>query len=361
MRKDVILGMSIGGIVLAILVVYLTAGPSGKVKSAIQLDTGNGTTDVQGSGPGDADATPAADHSNDIGNAAATRLASRSGNDVTGGVDAAPGRNPTDGARAAAATVGAGDSSQVDKGWRDRLYGATPLIGGGETPGGSGSTSSPEGGTQNTQLAMSTTVRPAPGEISTGSLRRSVAASVTPTPATRPTQALTAHQHRVQQGESFSSIAAAAYGSANFYPHILRANPGLDPRKLRPGVVINMPNVADVKPAAKPATEPPVMALMAQAGPGREGTPASGRESTPGTPTPNVTPAVTPAAADGSRQSRVQSGDNLHRIAIKAYGKISMVGAIYEANKQAIGPDMAKLKLGTVLKLPAATAAEGPR
>jgi nucleoid-associated protein YgaU len=54
----------------------------------------------------------------------------------------------------------------------------------------------------------------------------------------------------------------------------------------------------------------------------------------------------------------VQPGDNLNKIAIKKFGKVDMVSRIYELNKQLIGDDPAKLKVGMVLNMPtAATAA----
>ena len=48
----------------------------------------------------------------------------------------------------------------------------------------------------------------------------------------------------------------------------------------------------------------------------------------------------------------MQSGDSLHKISMKLYGKIDMVQKIYDLNKSAIGDNPAKLKLGQVLKLP---------
>jgi nucleoid-associated protein YgaU len=61
---------------------------------------------------------------------------------------------------------------------------------------------------------------------------------------------------------------------------------------------------------------------------------------------------------DPRSEYRVQSGDSLHKIAVKLYGKIDMVDKIYELNKAAIGPNKAKLKLGMVLKLPEAPVAK---
>ena len=136
----------------------------------------------------------------------------------------------------------------------------------------------------------------------------------------------------MQQGETFSTIAAALYGSPNFYPYLVRANPNVNPSKLRPGMEINYPDPSEVKPSEKPAV-------------------ADSASSTAAAP---IVPAAhhEPAAVDARTEYRVQSGDSLHKIAIKLYGKVEMVDKIYELNKTAIGSDPAKLKLGMVLKLP---------
>jgi nucleoid-associated protein YgaU len=142
------------------------------------------------------------------------------------------------------------------------------------------------------------------------------------------------HTHKVQQGETFSTIAAALYGSPNFYPYLVRANPTINPSKLRPGMEINYPDPAEVMPSEKPAT-------------------ATSDAGSSGASPPIIAAHHTePAAIDGRSEYRVQSGDSLHKIAIKLYGKVEMVDKIYELNKTSIGSDPAKLKLGMVLKLP---------
>ena len=61
------------------------------------------------------------------------------------------------------------------------------------------------------------------------------------TPATRPVTneiaqpATGGRTHTVAKGETIAKIAEAAYGSQNYWPHIIRANPGLVAEKLRPG------------------------------------------------------------------------------------------------------------------------------
>ncbi|MGB7159272.1 MAG: LysM domain-containing protein, partial [Tepidisphaeraceae bacterium] len=122
--------------------------------------------------------------------------------------------------------------------------------------------------------------------------------------------------HVVKAGETFSSIAAAAYGSPNFYPHIQRANPSLDSTRLKPGMTITLPLADEVKPAASPAV------------------------------------AVAEQKIDPRTQYKVQPSDSLYRISEKLYGKADRVEKLYEANKAAIGDDMARLKAGMILKLP---------
>jgi nucleoid-associated protein YgaU len=140
-------------------------------------------------------------------------------------------------------------------------------------------------------------------------------------PSTRPsdpTQPL-ARTHTVREGESFATIAAAAYGNASYYPHLIRANPSLDPRKLRPGMTINLPPVNEVRV---------------------DNTPRPAAASAPPTP------------LDSRTEYRVSNGDSLERISLRLYGKRDRVDKLYELNKSTIGPDPARLKVGTVLKLP---------
>jgi nucleoid-associated protein YgaU len=137
--------------------------------------------------------------------------------------------------------------------------------------------------------------------------------SSTPPAATQPTGSRT---HKVQKGETLSSIAAAVYGNRNLYTRIQQANPQLDAHKLRPGMIINLPDIST-------ATTP---------------------ESTASHATPTLT--------ESSTTYRVQPGDSLHRIAQKLYGRPEMAQKIYDLNKDSIGSDPGKLKLNMVLKLP---------
>lgn len=122
--------------------------------------------------------------------------------------------------------------------------------------------------------------------------------------------------HTVQPGENFSRIAENVYGSQVYYKQIVAANPNVNPDKLRPGTVINLPDVKEVKSAGG-ADDP--------------------------SPQPSIDPRV---------EYRVQAGDSLHKIAVKLYGKDELWERLYDLNKARIGDNPAKLKLGMILQLP---------
>ena len=125
-------------------------------------------------------------------------------------------------------------------------------------------------------------------------------------------------EHVVQQNETLSSIALAVYGDARYYKEILKANPTLDERKMRPGTKLKIPDAATFKQAQTAEHRLPA------------------------------------AAVDGKSEYRVVKDDNLTRIAVKLYGKPGRANELYELNKDRIGPDSSRLKLGMVLKLPEA-------
>jgi nucleoid-associated protein YgaU len=135
--------------------------------------------------------------------------------------------------------------------------------------------------------------------------------------------------HLVKSGETFSSIAAVVYGSASYYPHLVRANPHANPNNLKLGTVITIPPIDQVKAS----------------GTGKEAEHATAAA----TGAPNV---PQESKLDPVRQYRVQPGDSLYKISMKVYGKSGYTDRIYEANKNVIGPNPTKLKVGMVLELP---------
>jgi nucleoid-associated protein YgaU len=144
--------------------------------------------------------------------------------------------------------------------------------------------------------------------------------------------------HIVKAGETLSSIALAAYGSSAYYPHILRANPNINANNLKLGTPLKMPRVSEVKAEGT-----------------GEHAPAAGHSSGES--------AANDVKIDPSKQYKVQPGDSLYKISMKVYGKSSYVDKLYEKNKALIGADNKRLKLGMILELPekGSTAAAAPR
>ena len=136
--------------------------------------------------------------------------------------------------------------------------------------------------------------------------------------------------YKIQQGDTFSSIAARTYGDRNLYRIIVAANPKVDPSHLKIGTEIVVPDSSTIHPASSPEARTAVGTIGNRA----------------------------EAKLDSKTEYRVASGDSLHRISTRLYGNINMVDKLYELNKNAIGADPAKLKLGMVLKLPAAAHAQ---
>jgi LysM repeat protein len=145
--------------------------------------------------------------------------------------------------------------------------------------------------------------------------------------------------HVVRSGETLSSISLVAYGSSAYYPHILRANPTVNPKNLKLGTPLKMPKIDEVK-AATPKEDSAAAAVGSVANV-VDGAPFLKEE----------------AKLDPTKQYRVAPRDSLYKIAMRVYGKASYVDKIYEKNKAAIGPDPTRLKLGMVLDLPEAAAA----
>ena len=323
MRKEVILGMSLGGSMLAMVIIYLTA-TSGNNRDAHPVDTGGQVAEVGAGGSGDAPGQ------------------SGDGSATTGGeykpIDSAftsktgkPRENSK--SQLLVATV----TEKTDPVWGPRLWADTAVS---VTPDPTNNSGAPldsnipqTGGDQSSVADVGNIAHTPPTQGATGVQDR----VDVPRPATPMVPRATpgkSHTHKLMKGETFSTIAAAAYGSPNLYAYILRANPKLDPTKLKPGIEINLPDISEVR------------------GPEKSVDKDSEKSTTAGAITHRIEPAL-----DAKTEYRVQSGDSLHKIAVKLYGKIDMVPKIYEMNKSAIGDNPAKLKLGMVLKLPQAPSA----
>lgn len=141
--------------------------------------------------------------------------------------------------------------------------------------------------------------------------------------------------HTVKPGETLSSIAQAAYGSSKHWPAIAKANPSIDPNRLKPRTVLTLPDPATVNTTHS-----------------TNATTSGNTTTSSNTTGPGTSPAT---VVDPARQYKVQPGDSLHKIAAKLYGDANIWQKIYDTNKTGIGADPAKLKVGAVLNLPEKT------
>lgn len=127
--------------------------------------------------------------------------------------------------------------------------------------------------------------------------------------------------YTVREDDSLWTIAADFYGDAVRWPDIARANPQIDPNRLRIGQTLRMP------PRERPPAELP--AGRRQRDQERAGWVGSGIEYV------------------------VRHGDTLSTIAKAYLGEASQWRAVYEANRATIGGDPDRLKVGMRLRIPA--------
>ena len=177
-------------------------------------------------------------------------------------------------------------------------------------------TPGPEMPTQAQIPTMADITPPAPVASPTPDSAAPTRTALAPVPTTHPVLANTgARTHVVATGETFSSIAQTVYGASKYWNRIADANPNVQPKSLRPGMILIIPAFsAPVEPAA-PA-------------------------------------AVAPAPLNPKTEYRVQAGDSLYKIAVHLFNNGQYAEKIYDLNKPIIGPDPAKLKVGMVLNLP---------
>ena len=362
MRKDVKLGLAIGGVLLAVLVVYVLVGPGSANQVGAELATGDSEAAGGAGGAGDGTGSnPANDPvaANGSGASSPEQLGSAQGDSAArqGGSDpSAGGTTPANGPPGGQANS---ETATADTSWNwDALVNGTQKVpslmsnaevrtsagvaGNGTTNGGATAndvtangaadvTGGAAAGTGTNDIATDPSLiarGPVTDPTATlpGASQQPAQPTVVPlnptdtlaSPSTRPSAG--GRTHVVKAGETFSSIAAAAYGNLNLYPHIQRANPSVEPSRLKPGMTITLPPATEVKPAGAVATAPDRQQQK----------------------------------IDPRTQYRVQENDSLYNISLKLYGKSDRVEKIYEANKALIGDDMSRVKVGMILTLPEA-------
>ncbi len=127
--------------------------------------------------------------------------------------------------------------------------------------------------------------------------------------------------HRVQSGDTLSSLAMLYYGSERYTRFLIDSNPHLtDPNRIRVGMVIKIP--------PRPLDD----TLQ------RRATSAAESDSTP--------------ATGGRRTYRVQPGDSFYAIARDVLHDTSRWKELFELNRELVKDDPTHLQVGQVLVLP---------
>jgi nucleoid-associated protein YgaU len=171
----------------------------------------------------------------------------------------------------------------------------------------------------------------------------------------------------VKANQTLSTISLERYGSSKHWIDIQEANPGIKPERLQIGDKLNLPDIAV---ASRPAGSTGSLASTDEKiGPGYTGVippPDLVLASDIQIPTHETHEATSPAAPAPSGAApvpgqayHVRPGDSLYKISKLAYHSGKHADAIYEANRAAIGPDKARLKLDMALTIPELT--EAPR
>ena len=319
MRKDVRLGLGVGGILFGVVLIYVLffAGGNGADEFAGDLDSGASETTNADSSTGSA----AESSKRTEGGATLVNTGSITGIGTTPTTPTTPvaGNNSNNNSitppiaaggpttrpigTVATGNLGAPTANTGSWNWRELVnHGARSgeLLSRTETPTPSGARSMVE-----------------PRNIQNMQIDPPMGSSfVEAGPSTRPTGP---RIHVVRSGESFWTIAKNEYGNPSYYSHLARANPKVDPSKLKAGMRITIPSKDDVVPRT-------IMTSTLMSG--------------------------EPQTIDETRQYRVQKGDSLSMIAKKLYGRPDMADRIYQANRDVIGANPSALKLNAVLTLP---------
>jgi nucleoid-associated protein YgaU len=329
MRRDLHIGLAIGGVLLAVLIVWGVVVSGSKKHKDVTLQTvGNPATDIPPASPADATPAPAATDSNPSSIApppiiiaapapAPAPTAVASDNNTPAPATTAKKGDEWVGLLAGTTPAPLLPASDTSK----QIDAAAPIVT--QTPDPIGPvTSAVQPGSQQIPAPAADATTPTPAPAATVDSHPAQDTSAAPAPGTR--------THTVAKGETFSSIAKVVYGDARYYQKIAQANPKINPNRLRPGTVITLPDAANVKKSSSKQSEAKPEASA------------------------NTDTASKPAAApvDTQKEYRVVSGDSLYRISTRLYGSGEEADHLYDLNKEKIGPDKGKLKLGMILKIP---------
>lgn len=173
--------------------------------------------------------------------------------------------------------------------------------------------------------------------------------TITPTPVatgttSQPAGSSQAKLHVVQAGETFSSIATKYLGNAKYAGLIAKANPDRDPRRLNIGMKIKIP-AAPATTAGTTVASPPPAAI----------TTPKPLAATPAVPH-RVAPREVLQPVPADRAYTVKGGEGWEELAKRYLGNSQRWPELYELNKERVTRNPHRLRAGTVIELPTATA-----
>jgi LysM repeat protein len=344
MRTDAKVGFAIGGVLLAVIVVYLLVVPRHHQAAhpGVALVTPSGSSGSSGA-PAASDSTNS-ENTNFNAGASLDKFAP----------PAPPATPPMSSELPGSLTPGSADSSKMTPGpvassdgkadgsnWEKLFAGSTQTPGStpGAVPG-----SMPIDGSH--PLAGGSTPLPAAAGArgGPGAAGAALNGGMSTLNADHSTTGAMPRHYTIEQGQTLSSIAATVYGNSRYYVAIAKANPSLNPNRMRPGTRIVLPDISDVKPAAVTASADSganVARSLDSSGAAGGGVILASEAAPP-----------TETVVAGARVYAVQKGDTLYRISKRLYGTTAQAKTIYSLNQDVIGPNAAKLKLGMILRLP---------
>lgn len=146
----------------------------------------------------------------------------------------------------------------------------------------------------------------------------------------------------MQVGDTFSSLAAKYFGHARHAGLIAKANPSVDPKKLRIGTKLTIPAAPEGQAAmAGPSPTPsPTAAPTVR---------AAGGDPSVGTP---ITRGVRVAPVPADRAYTVQPNEGWYTLAERFLGDGKRWTELYELNKERVPHDPKAITPGTVIELP---------
>lgn len=114
--------------------------------------------------------------------------------------------------------------------------------------------------------------------------------------------------HVIQPGDNFSALAERYYGSQRYTGFLMNANPAVDPRRMKVGSIVTIPQLVEGQPSAAQRT--------------------------------------------AKYQYEVREGDSLYAIAQVQLGAGDRWTEIYQLNRGVIGASPSSLDVGLILRLP---------